>query len=67
MKCRNPRGFFVLLALVGNRSNTFSSGKDVSPGTDPATHFSCLPVGLCTQPEPLEVEPHQMHLLAPGP
>ena len=30
-------------------------------------HFSCLPVGLWMQPEPLEVEPHQMHLLAPGP
>ena len=30
-------------------------------------HFSCLPVGLWMQPEPLEVEPHQMHLLPPGP
>ena len=30
-------------------------------------HFSCRPVGLWTQPEPVEVEPHQTHLFAPGP
>ena len=31
------------------------------------SYFSCFPVGLWMQPEPLEVEPHQMHLFAPGP
>jgi hypothetical protein len=47
---------------VGSIAHAFSArnGRDKN-------HFSCFPVGLWMQPEPLEVEPHQMHLLAPGP
>jgi len=29
------------------------------------SYFSCLLVGLWEQPEPFEVDPHQMHLFAP--
>ena len=39
----------------------------LTPLTPQTHYFSCFPVGLWMQPEPLEVEPHQMHLLAPGP
>lgn len=36
-------------------------------GEPTATYFSCLPVGLWMQVAPFAVEPHQMHLFAPGP
>ena len=57
--------------LRGNLEGLDPKGADVvSTRAEHAAqchHFSCLRVGEYGQPEPLDVEPHQMHLLPPGP
>ena len=48
---------------AGGSAKTLGVGNNLKG----LSYFSCFPVGLWMQPEPLEVEPHQMHLLPPGP